>query len=231
MEFKDRIKSLRAEEGLSALELAKKLGKSESAIRMWESGKAKPDADTLVELSRLFNCTTDYMLGLDDYKNKIQGNSFAETEKALVDAINRSRCSINDRIEIYSLLTKILSYHNDEKLEYSNDKHLDYFFDWVVQIFRYMETFSVLFSSVASLTENWPEDKAEADAKLKNLQMSEMIRLRSEKKAMNIVVTFGMSIENMNKSLYAIKAGQELTDEIDPDLESVATRLGFGDKK
>ena len=68
MEFKDRIRTLRQEGSLSAAALAEKLGKSESAIRMWEAGKNKPDADTLIELSKLFECTTDYLLGLTDIK-------------------------------------------------------------------------------------------------------------------------------------------------------------------
>lgn len=64
MEFKDNIKKLRAELNISAAELAVKTGKGESAIRMWESGRSKPDADTLIGLSKMFGYSTDYLLGL-----------------------------------------------------------------------------------------------------------------------------------------------------------------------
>lgn len=57
---------------MSVVEFSKKLGKSESAIRMWESGKNKPDADTLIELSKLFECTTDYLLGLSEDKSTVE---------------------------------------------------------------------------------------------------------------------------------------------------------------
>jgi len=70
MEFKDRIKELRTNEKISAIELAKKLNKSESAIRMWETGKAKPDCDTLIKLSEYFDVSTNYLLGLSEHKNE-----------------------------------------------------------------------------------------------------------------------------------------------------------------
>jgi len=70
MEFRDRIKQLRNEKNMSAIALAKDLNKSESAIRMWETDRAKPDADTLIELSKYFECTTDYLLGLSEFRNE-----------------------------------------------------------------------------------------------------------------------------------------------------------------
>lgn len=70
MEFKDRLRFLREEKELSAAQLAGEFGKSEGAIRMWETGKSKPDADTLIALSKYFNCTTDYLLGLSNNKNE-----------------------------------------------------------------------------------------------------------------------------------------------------------------
>jgi len=68
-EFKDRLKQRRGEFDISAIDLANKLGKSESAIRMWESGKTKPDADTLIVLASLLDCTTDWLLGISEYVN------------------------------------------------------------------------------------------------------------------------------------------------------------------
>jgi len=66
MDFKDRVRSLRNELGMSAADLAAKFGKKEGAVRMWETGKAKADADTLIKLAGLFDVTTDYLLGLTD---------------------------------------------------------------------------------------------------------------------------------------------------------------------
>ncbi len=58
-----RIKSLRVSFGLTQKQLAEKLQKGESTVRMWELGKSEPDSETVNLLSREFNISTDYILG------------------------------------------------------------------------------------------------------------------------------------------------------------------------
>lgn len=99
MEFKDRLKALRNDMGLSALELSKMLGKSESAIRMWESGKNKPDADTLIEMATELECSTDYLLGLDANKNK-----------AVLDTKNRALIELEDLVSRTELSPDIMGW-------------------------------------------------------------------------------------------------------------------------
>lgn len=70
MEFKDRIKELRKEKGLSATQLATEFGKADSSVRTWETGKSKPDADTLVNIAEYFNCSVDYLLGKSNFRNQ-----------------------------------------------------------------------------------------------------------------------------------------------------------------
>jgi len=87
MDFKDNIKALREEAGFSFADLASMVGKSEAAIRAWEYGRAKPDADTLISLTKIFKCSSDYLLGLSPYKNtddlKSQKMQMSELEIAL----------------------------------------------------------------------------------------------------------------------------------------------------
>lgn len=87
MEFKDRLRSLREEHGLSATQLAGQFSKSEGAIRMWETGRSKPDADTLIRLARYFNCTIDYLVGVDEYKNREEQLSAMESLKSFVECL------------------------------------------------------------------------------------------------------------------------------------------------
>ena len=47
---------------MSQAELAKRLQVSPSAVGMYEQGRREPSAETLVELSRIFGVTTDYLL-------------------------------------------------------------------------------------------------------------------------------------------------------------------------
>ncbi|MDD3569636.1 MAG: helix-turn-helix domain-containing protein [Lachnospiraceae bacterium] len=68
MEFKERIKELRLEHMLTQAQLASTLEKGEAAIRTWETGRAKPDSDTLIKLAKIFNCSVDYLLGISASK-------------------------------------------------------------------------------------------------------------------------------------------------------------------
>ncbi len=60
------IRGERGRFGFSQGELARRLAVSESLVRCWESGKAKPSGTVLLNMSEMFDCTTDYLLGLSD---------------------------------------------------------------------------------------------------------------------------------------------------------------------
>ena len=47
--------------------LAEATGISQSAIARWELNKNEPDASDLIILSKFFNVTIEYLLGLTDY--------------------------------------------------------------------------------------------------------------------------------------------------------------------
>lgn len=66
MEFKDKLKELRCNFGLSQMQLSIKTGLSQSAIAKWELGKTEPTASAIITLASFFNETTDYILGLED---------------------------------------------------------------------------------------------------------------------------------------------------------------------
>lgn len=89
MEFKDRIKALRCEKEITQTELASKFGKTESAVRSWELGRSKPDADTLYKLASYFDCSADYLLGISDYKNSNYMEAIKSTETKAWEKINQ----------------------------------------------------------------------------------------------------------------------------------------------
>ena len=68
MTFADKVLDLRKRLGLSQEELAEKLDVSRQAISRWEMGLAMPDASNLLQLSRLFKVTVDYLVN-DDYSS------------------------------------------------------------------------------------------------------------------------------------------------------------------
>lgn len=62
MTFAEKVFKLRRQAGLSQEELAEKLDVSRQAISRWEMGVAMPDAANLLQLSRLFDVTVDYLI-------------------------------------------------------------------------------------------------------------------------------------------------------------------------
>ena len=60
--FADRITKLRVNKGLSQQQLAQQLGVKRSVVSYYESGDRLPSMDVLIEMSRVFNVSTDYLL-------------------------------------------------------------------------------------------------------------------------------------------------------------------------
>lgn len=106
MDFKDRLKQLRNDKNLPTTQLAAFLQKSEGAIRMWESGRSFPDANTLIKLAEYFGCTTDYLLGLSVWQN-------STVEQENLNMINEfdeliSTLSVEQRIGLLINLCRIV---------------------------------------------------------------------------------------------------------------------------
>lgn len=116
MDFKDRLRELRESRSLSPSHVAVQFGKSESAIRMWETGRSKPDADTLISLAVFFDVSTDYLLGRTNVRNP--------ENAAAVDELGLSEQAIN-------LIKKMKdkSFYPSEKAEkdiaYDEKKYVD----------------------------------------------------------------------------------------------------------
>lgn len=68
MRLSDKIVALRKTNGWSQEELAEKLNVSRQAISRWEGATAQPDATNILQLSKLFGVTTDYLLN-DEYES------------------------------------------------------------------------------------------------------------------------------------------------------------------
>ena len=66
MKLSDKILTLRKRGGMSQEELAEKLNVSRQAVSRWELGSAQPDANNILQISKLFGVTADYLLN-DDY--------------------------------------------------------------------------------------------------------------------------------------------------------------------
>ena len=62
----ERLKQLRAEKGMTQVQLAQMLDVSKGTIAMWETSKRKPSFEILSRLSDIFDRRMDYILGYSD---------------------------------------------------------------------------------------------------------------------------------------------------------------------
>lgn len=69
MKLSEKIVNLRKARNMSQEELAENLGVSRQAVSRWEVGSALPDASNILQLSKLFGVSADYLLN-DEYKGE-----------------------------------------------------------------------------------------------------------------------------------------------------------------
>lgn len=62
MALSEKLYELRKKRALSQEQLAEQLGVSRQAISKWESGKAVPETDTLISISKYFDVSLDYLM-------------------------------------------------------------------------------------------------------------------------------------------------------------------------
>lgn len=83
-----RLKELRKEAGLTQKMFAQQLGVAQNTISRWEAGTRSIDADTLANIAKYFDVTTDYLLGLSSHKKERPAVELSETKQAMLDLID-----------------------------------------------------------------------------------------------------------------------------------------------
>ena len=66
MEFKDILKSIRKERGLTQKDVYELLNMSANGDASWEQGSTEPDIKSIKKLCKIFEVSADYLLGLED---------------------------------------------------------------------------------------------------------------------------------------------------------------------
>lgn len=107
----NRLKYLRNEKKITQRQLAKLLNLSSSTIAMYETGKRKPDCETLQRIADFFDVSTDYLLGRTDILNPYTEND----GNISLDLSGLSKKDI-DKVQEYVELLK-QKYNSDEILK------------------------------------------------------------------------------------------------------------------
>ena len=108
----EKIYQLRKNKELSQEELALQLTVSRQAISKWELGESIPDTENVVQLSRIFSVSTDYLLIDDneDYDNNIINGSL--TNAATVKDLQKAK---HKKLSV----KKIITFHKRPRLVFS----------------------------------------------------------------------------------------------------------------
>lgn len=85
MNFNARLKQLRQKNKLTQSELAQILGLKPTAISNYESNRNEPSFEKLISLSKYFDVSCDYLLGLSDSYLPVGGEVL---DKEIVDFFN-----------------------------------------------------------------------------------------------------------------------------------------------
>ena len=97
VDFGSRLKNLRMQSKLTQGELARKIGVTKSVISAYENDLRLPSFSTLISISKTFNVTTDFLLGIEntDSKHIIDLSGLTDEEisalRSLIKAMKRKK--------------------------------------------------------------------------------------------------------------------------------------------
>ena len=85
VDFGNTLKTLRLRNNLTQAQLAQKLQLNKSVISAYETGLRLPSYDVLIHISRIFNVTTDFLLGIEPKQNlDLSGLTQPEVDALLI---------------------------------------------------------------------------------------------------------------------------------------------------
>ena len=100
MSFYDKLQKLRKQNGLSQEQLAAQLNVSRQAISKWEQGTL-PDMNNIINVSRYFDCSLDYLINENDESNK---HEYDESKKEDAKELNNKKDGIKNKFKKYFLV-------------------------------------------------------------------------------------------------------------------------------
>lgn len=95
MEFAEKLITLRKSRELTQEQLAEQLNVSRQSISKWESGQVIPEVEKIVELSKVFDVTVDYLLKPSEIDELSVKTEILEQQQMLVREQKRTQISKN----------------------------------------------------------------------------------------------------------------------------------------
>ncbi len=99
VDFGNTLKSLRLQKNMTQAQLSQKLGLTKSVISAYETGLRLPSYDVLIHISKIFNVSTDYLLGVEQKQN-VDFSGLTEDEISailhLIKVMKRNRSGVTE---------------------------------------------------------------------------------------------------------------------------------------
>lgn len=91
VDFGNILKTQRLKKNMTQAQLSQKLGLTKSVISAYETGLRMPSYDILIHIARIFNVSTDFLLGVEN-KQEIDLSGLSQEEiDALLNLIRAMR--------------------------------------------------------------------------------------------------------------------------------------------
>ncbi|MCI8561685.1 MAG: helix-turn-helix transcriptional regulator [Dorea sp.] len=107
MEFAEKLTALRKGRELTQEKLAEQLNVSRQSVSKWESGQVVPDVEKIIELSRVFDVTLDYLLKPSEIDElSVKADMLEQQQKQMMDR-ERKRWKICKNV-MYSVVIYLI---------------------------------------------------------------------------------------------------------------------------
>lgn len=93
----EQIKGLRLTRNISQVQLAKGLGVTKQTVSNWENNNIMPSVETLIKLARYFNCTTDYLLELNDNRTLLEVTGLTKEQTVHIQLVINDLQTLNQQ--------------------------------------------------------------------------------------------------------------------------------------
>jgi transcriptional regulator with XRE-family HTH domain len=163
----ERIGDLRVAKGLSQKELCKLIDITPSQLSRIESGETKNiNVEVLLKLSKKFNVSTDYILGLTNISTK---KNYDISELGLSE--NAVKAFLSNSVDM-QILNKIVEHKHFPYLIVLIKRYYDG--DAAVGIANLNEMYDFTTSTIADFAKENPEHKSEARDDIRNIKSTKM---------------------------------------------------------
>lgn len=98
----ERLRELRIEKGYNQERMALELNVSQTTISAFETGERKPDSDMLIRMSKYFDVSVDYLLGLADAKRRLSKQEISADESNLIHLYRRLSKTNKEKVVSYA---------------------------------------------------------------------------------------------------------------------------------